>query len=281
MKKFKTPLAITGSKKELEALSKPLMELGYKWNDENSYSNEDIIVTNFYGVCGIMGFTLELKADCNNRLKVPTSNPDLVLALAAMVDDSQIHKGEWVRDIQSKRPIYTAINYVGRSVHVGDILVRKATVEEILNHFNKTTMEKKVIGYNLKPQFEKREKDIAKLLDTITGKIPNGYWLPIDGMVYDKVKELNLLDVWFEPVYEEEKKIIKVKHRDGELEVEIKKGTAKVEEYTYVKEDLVKALLPIEASYSRYDFIPTRFDVGCKKDISREDIQKVIDALED
>lgn len=73
----------------------------------------------------------------------------------------------------------------------------------LFNKLNQGKMEKKLIGYNIKPEFESKVNIIAMTLKTHAGKTSEGVFLPNSGAVLKAAKELNVLDLWFDPVYEE------------------------------------------------------------------------------
>lgn len=80
---------------------------------------------------------------------------------------------------------------------------RKATVEEIQAHFDKTNDTKKLIGYKIKPEFKipyyQIFTDIQDLSNNITFEKNSPF--------YEKMKDLKVLDLWFYSVYEEEFKV--------------------------------------------------------------------------
>jgi hypothetical protein len=66
------------------------------------------------------------------------------------------------------------------------------------------TMEKKIIGYKLtKPEYEKAANQITGTENLIL--YSQNYNFQIDTIAYDRVVKAGVLDLWFEPVYEEEK----------------------------------------------------------------------------
>jgi hypothetical protein len=66
------------------------------------------------------------------------------------------------------------------------------------------TMEKKIIGYKLtKPEYEKAANQITGTENLILHS--QNYNFQIDTIAYDRVVKAGVLDLWFEPVYEEEK----------------------------------------------------------------------------
>lgn len=62
-------------------------------------------------------------------------------------------------------------------------------------------MEKKLIGYNIKKGFD--AETIARALGTTKTPSTDNYWMLHNSWAVDRAKSLNLLEIWFEPVYEE------------------------------------------------------------------------------
>lgn len=83
---------------------------------------------------------------------------------------------------------------------------------------------------------------------------------------------------FFEPIFEEEKKIIKVAYADGILDVEIMNGKARVEGHSLSKDQLEFIINP-RTSVGAYDIRVETFSVGCKKDITRASVEQIIKAL--
>ena len=66
------------------------------------------------------------------------------------------------------------------------------------------TMEKKIIGYKLiKPEYEKAVNQITGTENLILHS--QNYNFQIDSIAYDRVVKAGVLDLWFEPVYKEDK----------------------------------------------------------------------------
>lgn len=102
--------------------------------------------------------------------------------------------------------------------------------------------------------------------------------------VEKKLKELGVLEALCEPVYEETKKFIDVRYeRTGKtLRVQIHKNYAEHDTNKFSSESLKKALR--ETVVDGIKFKPTYFNIGCEAqyhNVSAEDIQKVVDALEE
>jgi len=157
MKKFKYPLAITGTVAEREALIPKLEELGYKWgaHDRDDGAFHKYLLTNYSTDGSNAGEMGNHFRDYGVR-NVPASNQQLVLALAAMVDDNQFHKGEYIKVIKNGsvcgplNSIHEIKEVVGSNFRVSNKgmddtiysnYVRKATAEEIINHFDKGSVK--------------------------------------------------------------------------------------------------------------------------------------------
>ena len=83
----------------------------------------------------------------------------------------------------------------------GEYSTDKAKI--LFEKFNPGKMEKKLIGYNIKPEFKDNIVTIARALDTVPYNFPNGIFMSPDKAIADRAKKLNVLDLWFDPVYEE------------------------------------------------------------------------------
>ncbi len=108
MKKFKYPLAISGTEQQLKDLIPKLEELGYRWASytRNDYDEFPILMTGYVVNEGI-GFHEKIV----HRFPVSADNPELVLALAACVEEYEFHVGEI---------IYTSEDSFGWGLHSQD-----------------------------------------------------------------------------------------------------------------------------------------------------------------
>lgn len=94
MKKFKYPLAIDGEKSKLSLFFDELRKLGYRTVDTSYTRLCHLLVTDYAKKNGELGFG-DIKTN-PNRIIIPLeNNRDLILALAATVDDNQAHVGEY------------------------------------------------------------------------------------------------------------------------------------------------------------------------------------------
>ncbi|HTJ52548.1 MAG TPA: hypothetical protein VL443_23975 [Cyclobacteriaceae bacterium] len=240
MKKFKYPLAIEGTTEQLKELSIKLLELGYVIGSKIT-NTDRYLLTNWCDELGTLGY--DHLRNYRDRYDVSASNPDLVLALAAMVDDDDINPGELfychknlVMD-NDYRIAYKKNHFYKSELH-GAITdeynlkehwmsgvgvkaskwLRKATKEEIISHFSPQTfngsepktMEKKIIGYKLKDDCKQYEEAASAILRFSNGKLTNyaeGYNFTFTSPASDFLKKAGVLDLWFEPVYEEKFKV--------------------------------------------------------------------------
>jgi len=286
MKKFATPLAIQGTPKQIEELIPKLCALGY--TDEFLRNQKDVSMP-----C--------LK---HSRTVVDASNPELVLALAAMVEGDEIHVGEWVISVTDSGPLlplgmYKVSEVSNEFINVYGIkaterwatntyYVRKATVEEIMNHFSVNQSDQK-------PDKEEREpigyKVVSNLLrwnyGTMLYKNDYGQWCekdanPGDVCVGDDVLINNT--ALFEPVYAEPKpkfKTMVLEAEDSKFEVTIKDGYVVYGTEQILVFDLERWFEAV-SNYSRvigiWQFKISHVDIGCKKGISLKDLETLIAA---
>lgn len=283
MKKFKYPLAIEGIKTQLERLVPKLEELGYKLSTDYSWNRCPYLYTNFGNTPSVMGpnqtphFNTVVSAD----------NEELVLALAAMVDDNILYDGEYLWSIIGNEVAKSdgTMNYRSFNPQSKNpiTIYRKATKAEIINHF--IMKEKKIIGYKLK---EGVNKEIFKSLLHVPKMSFDR--LEVDAgsfsILIDEMRELKVLDLWFDPVYEPEKpkkEIITLRCEGGSFEIEVsKEGIYYAADGTTLDVgDLKNAIANRVISHnknSRYSFTPTFIDSGCKKNVPVEDWRKVLEA---
>lgn len=149
MTKFSTPVSMQVTKEQYEKdLRDPLLKMGYKEYEVLFMDNNRFIVTNHCGQNGVVT-DLGIFWNCekeHNRYFIDHYNPELFLALAGMRDDKEIRVGDWVilnlhggtvYNVDDISIIYTAkkIKILGIYEHIG--FFRKATKEEIIQHFTK------------------------------------------------------------------------------------------------------------------------------------------------
>ncbi len=154
---------------------------------------------------------------------------------------------------------------------------------------NKNSKEKKIIGYKLsKLEYLDAACLIAKLiiktlnvLNELMGDLKNDW-------IINRFKEAGVLDIWFEPVYEEtKKKIIKMHSSNkGEFEIEIINGKAfyRPDNKELTKEFIEEILdwYDDSSTHSRnathlmYCLKVEELTVGCMKGTRKEDWLKVL-----
>ena len=150
-------------------------------------------------------------------------------------------------------------------------------------------MEKQIVGYKLiKPEYEGALKNIQPQWNKKIHE-EKGYNVAINSGVYYDFKKAGVLDLWFEPVYEEEKQIIKMHSSNkGEFEIEIIEGKAyyRPENKELPKEWIKRiinsyddVLISYAASYNPYEITIKSIKVGCMEGTRREDWLKVYKLL--
>lgn len=78
---------------------------------------------------------------------------------------------------------------------------RKLTPEEIINFYKNQNM-KELLGYKLKEDCKQFEIAALKIIGCSKFEVqPQGYNFVINGNIYNGLKDANVLDLWFEPVY--------------------------------------------------------------------------------
>lgn len=312
MKKFKYPLLITGSKEETDEIVTELEKLGY-YTTHSNFESQRSIVTCFGGVedqyvkvVDIDGWELiNGHSDCS-RTVVSASNPELVLALAAAAEDNEFYAGEvcyWEGNgpkivtltkkalehncWESNDPDYSSLH---------EMYLRKLSKEELIHHFNKQPMEKKIIGYKLKEdckQYEKAAYEIA-IKDGVdwNNLKKEGILFYSQSNAHVRLQQAGVLDLWFEPVYEPEKpkvEIVTLRCEGGTFEVEVsKEGIYYRPDGKWIYGEDIRSVLasvavfkdsdpkPVRAATTYYEFKPSHIDSGCKKQVPRKDWEKVL-----
>lgn len=160
MKKFITPVSMKCTQEQYERdLKKPLEELGYKWDSEFDYSDNIVglnticeYLTNFYNR-DYNSLANEYSV-CDECFLIDHYNPELFLALAAMTEGEDWIVGEYLvhyggenatNKIFKVCDLYGCNSSLGYAANYNKHFYRKATKEELINHFtkekNKETME--------------------------------------------------------------------------------------------------------------------------------------------
>ena len=157
-------------------------------------------------------------------------------------------------------------------------------------------VEKKIIGYKLtKPEFEEAAVAICKAngsREVSHFKLLNeDYSFREASQSKDWLEKAGVLNLWFEPVYEEEKKIIKMHSSNkGEFEIEIFNGKAfyRPDNKELTKEFIEEILdwYDDSSTHSRnathlmYCLKVEELTVGCMKGTRKEDWLKVLKEIE-
>ena len=81
---------------------------------------------------------------------------------------------------------------------------------------------KKLVGYKLKDEFKQIEKAATSIAECGTGGLfyifEHGCNFMINSNSWDRINKAGVLDIWFEPVYVEEKKLPKINNYEGKIE---------------------------------------------------------------
>lgn len=185
----------------------------------------------------------------------------------------------------SIRPGYTEITFDE---------FKKYVLKETDKEFN---MEKTLIGYILKNNCKQFEKTVLSIMDANDDPLPsglvlfNGVHLTYNARCVKYLQELNLLDKWFDKVYE----VTKIKKKDVVIRVPGSKEISFTisEDYEgYVKENIEQQLIPIKSlsdmifegfdlqGYVYHKVKCVTFNIGCIKNIPISGIKEVITAYD-
>lgn len=121
--------------------------------------------------------------------------------------------------------------------------------EDFLNMFPETMEGRKIIGYKLKPKFENLRDRISGLLNNTVLKNKNVRAdFGVGSIMHNRTKELQVLNIWLDPVYEEEKPEKKA-FTIGFSTVIAEKGSGKVtsEGTTHSIEELKDSVMEMES----------------------------------
>ena len=169
------------------------------------------------------------------------------------------------------------------------------TFRKIVKLKVKNKMEKEIIGYKLKEDCRQFEKAAFAVINanSVEGKTKFDCKVPYIDFTDDSkyctwLKEANVLDLWFQPVYEDIKKDVQVSVRASKTLV----FTISKDHEGYVKENQENKKVSIVSlanmvtngfkldGYYAYKVIPVTFSMGCVKNIYTSDIEKVIEAYD-
>ena len=224
-KQFTTPVSMKVTEAQFKNdLEQQLLEMGYKLEDIESFLECNTIATNYAGVIGCVTNVTEYGKEKCNRYYIPTYNPKKFLALAGMTNSPRGNVGEWWKCVEpygwkgafEKNKLYKQSSNKHKFILLDndnnmqenteewakDFI--KATKEEIIAFFSEKEIEKEVeqelIGYRFRnDEFNKMS---ALLYDLEYHDLRrNGTNFIAKSEVYGRLKSLNLLDIFCEPVY--------------------------------------------------------------------------------
>ncbi len=316
-RRFVTPLIISGTNDNIRSMAVNLKKIGYRTGIFDDLNDRKCCIITWFSAqhdCigyedGIPDRSWDYPNENNKlrkRIKVNADDTELVLALALMNDDPDGVPGEYVkyviepRGFKSKEgfttnKLYKLIGSLDKPWAMKDdrdfmngcyphnhVNFVKATVQEIIDHFNKSTTKMKKTCYGWRVKSGVSASAAARSI---------GYQL-IDGTFsekssfYKEAKKEGVLELLFEPIYEEPEKIMKVAYeRKGKfLNVRIKDNMATFDydgkPYQFTKGDLKKLFEPFIVN--DVNFRPSYFNIGCIgqfKNVKADDIMDVMNAL--
>lgn len=146
MSKFITPVSMKVTEEQFDKdLKEPLKKLGFTTGSRPSdYYN--ILVNNYLANMGDLGLTTTDNKYDYQRYYIKHYNPKLFLALAAMTDGEDWIVGEYLV-LKTGSSVFQCKSFEGCNSLIGyagnefKIHYRKATKEEIINHFNNKTVQ--------------------------------------------------------------------------------------------------------------------------------------------
>lgn len=230
MAQFEHSLVIQGEPSLLLELITQLKQIGHRWvaSKTDDYKEYPLLCTRYHGDyedgLGFIDESMITKEESPVIRLSAAQDKDLILALASMrKGGDKFYKGEWVVALTDFHQQYTkgklyCITSVTKD-HVINTIddkgadngaykthFRKATAREIISHFN----TKKVSGVKFKPGF-------IKYYDAVSVMLGRNFWSDRDNGVYelkqneiDVLKEIGILDLWFEVVYETSSPVFKL-----------------------------------------------------------------------
>lgn len=241
MSKFTTPVSMQVTQEQFTYLKTELVKLGYKSNGclvanlKHVYTNPGEESNSFSTGNGEW-----CRHQCR-RYFIDHYNPTLFLAIAAMSNEKDGIAGEyWICTNEgcdsgfTTNKIYKALNsldnYEAFTSDRGEANgwypnnhnhFRKATKEELINHFTKENMKKDtIIGYKLtKPEYEEAIRNLVKSQITNYKKEKD---LTLKGNRHSigLLEKAGVLSLWFTPIYKQQEQVFKV----GNFEVKVKDG---------------------------------------------------------
>lgn len=300
--KFTQPVSMLVNDEQFIEISKELERVGYENNGQCHKDNVKniLIYTNAGGNDNAYSSVYEASSqefkNEYNRIFISSFNKNLFLHLAALNDDVQYYrKGELCLSSSSKSDL-TVNGIAGDAIQDQHKGFKKASKKEILAYYKmeqigndvvpitqkqKEMKQEEIIGYKLiKPEYVKALETILGVTWTVTEEIL--YFKPN----IEKLKQAEVLDKWFEPVYSGKEVVMSIPYNKGELKILIKnKGHIEIVGESVVNiEDLRKFLNEdfhkCKTKVGGFDTIVkiSHISVGCKKDISIKDVRKVVEA---
>ena len=163
---------------------------------------------------------------------------------------------------------------------------KEITFKQFLKYILKQeTMEKEIIGYELKKDCEIYLEALNKISGSFSSQKDRPYNVgSIGSIYYNGFKKAGVLELWFEPVYKEEKTIVKMySSNKGEFEIEV------VGKKAYYRPDnkelslqFIKNILNLFENKTiglEYSIEIDTIKIGCMEGVKREGVQKVYDLI--
>lgn len=161
----------------------------------------------------------------------------------------------------------------GDFVNIDEEAYRKATDEEILKSGGK--MQKKIRKYVFKKEYVSYTKAAEAIIGCMyIDFVPNS-------RNYEEFVKAGVLDLWFEPVYEEEGLVIAI--GDPLKMVKILRGKAVVDKYEFPREHIIDlaAMLNEERMINVFRVTPLEVWFGCIGEgtkLTKNDVNKLLEA---
>ncbi len=160
----------------------------------------------------------------------------------------------------------------------------------IENNKHRINMNKKIIGYRLKEECGEYEGTASHIAFGNTyNKFEisrTGCNFDIDSPTYAKLKKAGVLDIWFQPVYEQQNKVFKL-NNGKEVIVNIDKKTISIgtdnvifpEFITWYKEFILPIISTKYRPLSKWKCSDLSMSIGCVKNIKIDEIKEVYDYI--
>lgn len=189
MKNFAHPLAIRGTESELIGLIPELEAIGYLKGDARAmeYRNDDFLITDMSGINGQLGLNFKGNVEfVLDKELIDANKRKLILALARQTKEEKIQLGEIVvylfnndlREVvneQIQRNLDSfGIDWCTQGAANQPNLHRRATKEEIINHFKPKQMEMKVVNCTVVREETRKIIGYKAPIDLFTGDYNGG-----------------------------------------------------------------------------------------------------------